>query len=68
MIVIIPKNEHNDKIVFDFRDQVSPKELDSWKVRAKFALSAKEKELGRDLTPTERKEFISKYSVECPPL
>ena len=67
MIVIIPKNEHNDKIVFDFRDQVSPKELDSWKVRAKFALSAKEKELGRYLTPTERKEFISKYSVECPP-
>lgn len=67
MIVIIPKNEHNDKIIFDFRDQVAPKELDSWQVRVKLALNSKEEELGRALTPTEKKEFISKYSVDCPP-
>lgn len=63
MFVIIPENEENNKIVFDFCDQIAPAEIGSLKNSLKQHLFDKAKELNRSLTDEEERA-VKKYFEE----
>lgn len=53
MKIIIPQNDKNNKIAFDFRDAFAVQELASWKFIVEMFIKKEEARLNRPLTETE---------------
>lgn len=67
MKIIIPENEKNHKIAFDFRDAFDAKELVSWIFVVEMFINKEEARLNRPLTKIER-DAVKTYFKRTDPL